>query len=366
VAADPYLSGSFNILVLFDVAEEIRLEELRTLIGAAPGPREPEFRHPAPDYIRLERTPVTETIDPVCLESGERLEGRLKYYDYGVVSIELALHFEGDWGTLIQLSSRWIGSPDVERSATKTVEKHLSRIAPTLVKKYSSWLSEDYYILRIDQARRPDGTPLTAAELIDQDGGAIARAIRGEAAALSKAEQSEVLQGSISYYPSDLLVVGWTAALVYDTPEGAAPVIQLLEYANAQLLEFRHYDDLLTSVLARVYRSLDRKSGLLWRWRLAREAQWLNTIRLDVKELTERADISLKFLSDMFYARMYRLAAARIGVTDYRNLVEDKLRTAGELYAFMVDQFHQSRAFVLELMIVVILIIDLVFLFRGL
>jgi hypothetical protein len=31
----------------------------------------------------------------------------------------------------------------------------------------------------------------------------------------------------------------------------------------------------------------------------------------------------------------------------------------------MVDQFHQSRAFVLELMVVVILIIDLIFLFRG-
>jgi hypothetical protein len=73
----------------------------------------------------------------------------------------------------------------------------------------------------------------------------------------------------------------------------------------------------------------------------------------------------LKFLSDMFYARMYRLAAARIGVPDYRNLVEDKLRTAGDLYEFMVDQFQQSRAFVLELMIVIILIIDLIYLFRG-
>ena len=91
----------------------------------------------------------------------------------------------------------------------------------------------------------------------------------------------------------------------------------------------------------------------------------MNTIRLEVKELTERADISLKFLSDMFYARMYRLASARIGVPDYRNLVEDKLRTAGDLYQFMVNQVHQSRAFVLELMIVIILIIDLVFLFRG-
>jgi competence protein ComGC len=31
----------------------------------------------------------------------------------------------------------------------------------------------------------------------------------------------------------------------------------------------------------------------------------------------------------------------------------------------MVDQFHQSRAFVLELMVVIILIIDLIWLFRG-
>ena len=54
-----------------------------------------------------------------------------------------------------------------------------------------------------------------------------------------------------------------------------------------------------------------------------------------------------------------------VALHDYRRLVEDKLRTAGELYQFMMDQFHQLRAFVLELMVVVILIIDLVFLFRG-
>jgi hypothetical protein len=45
--------------------------------------------------------------------------------------------------------------------------------------------------------------------------------------------------------------------------------------------------------------------------------------------------------------------------------VTQKLQTAEELYRFMVDQFHQSRAFVLELMVVIILIIDLIYLFHG-
>ena len=49
----------------------------------------------------------------------------------------------------------------------------------------------------------------------------------------------------------------------------------------------------------------------------------------------------------------------------YRRLVESKLHTAGELYEFMMDQFHEGRAFVMELVIIVILIIDLVFIFRG-
>jgi hypothetical protein len=91
----------------------------------------------------------------------------------------------------------------------------------------------------------------------------------------------------------------------------------------------------------------------------------LNRIRLDVTELTERIDNSIKFLSDMFYARVYRLAARKVGVNDYRYLVDQKLKTAGELYEAMAAEFHQARAFLLEAMVVAILILELVFLFRG-
>ena len=59
------------------------------------------------------------------------------------------------------------------------------------------------------------------------------------------------------------------------------------------------------------------------------------------------------------------MAASKIGVEDYRRLVESKLHTAGDLYTLMMDQFHASPGFVLEVMVVAILIIELVFLFRG-
>ena len=122
---------------------------------------------------------------------------------------------------------------------------------------------------------------------------------------------------------------------------------------------------MLTEELESVYDFLDKGTGMWARWQLARAATKLHTVLLDVIELTEHADNAIKFLSDMFSARLYKLAASKVGVPDYKDLVTQKLQTAEELYRFMVDQFNQSRAFVLELMVVIILIIELVYVFHG-
>ncbi len=86
---------------------------------------------------------------------------------------------------------------------------------------------------------------------------------------------------------------------------------------------------------------------------------------MDVREITERMDNSLKFLSDMYAARLYRLAASRIGVPDYRKLIEDKHAAASQAYTFMIDQVHSSRSLLLETVVVIILLIELGFLFGG-
>jgi hypothetical protein len=354
------LRGSVLVLIQFDVCEEIRLDKLRQIFGARTL-EQPSFKHPAPGYVRYQRPPVVEPIEPLVLESGERLEGYIKYYDYGVLSVVFELPFSGDWDTLVRLGGRWVWDVDFERHASGIARQKLQRAAPALVKPYPEWLSEDYFIFHV---REVTGSP-SAAELCASHGARIAQIVRGETAQLSDGERNEILQSRISYYPNDLAVIGWNAAFLYDTEAGAETAIQLLEYANSQLLEFRHYDELLTRELEGVYDSFDKGTGTWSRWRLGRAATKLHTVLLDVTELTEHADNAIKFLSDMFSARLYKLAAAKVGVPDYKDLVTQKLQTAEDLYRFMVDQFNQSRAFVLELMVVVILIIELIYFFRG-
>lgn len=356
----PPLSGSVLVLIQFDVCEELRLDILRQAISARTLPQ-PGMKHPAPAYVRYQRPPVIEPIEPLLLDSGERLAGEIKYYDYGIVSVVFQLPLSGDWNTLVHLASRWVWDIDFASRAEPVVRQKLERAAAAMVNPYSRWLSEDYFIFHVRAAAGAS----TAADLTRDYGRQIAQVVRGDRLPLSEGESREVLQSQISYYANDLAVIGWNAAFLYDSASGADTAIQLLEYANSQLLEFRHYDELLTDVLDGVYDRLGKKTGILARWHLARSATSLHTVLLDVVELTERADNAIKFLSDMFAARLYKLAAAKVGVPDYKDLVTQKLRTAEELYHYMVDQFNQSRAFFLEATVVLILLIELVYLFRG-
>ncbi|MFL6448621.1 MAG: hypothetical protein ACJ746_13160 [Bryobacteraceae bacterium] len=360
------LTGSIRGLFLYEIAEEVDLDALRKTLKTDPAGRQPAFRHPAPEYVRYEKPSAVENLGSRLISPGINAEARIRYFEYGVASLELRVAFEGDWDQLVNFAHRWISSAELEQSANASLRDCLKRTKSALIKPHdSSLISEDYYIVQIDPIDRGDGCYLTADTVLHECGERIAQIVRGENVRLSAAEAADVIRSSLSYYPTDVLIVGWVAAFIYDKPAEAVPTIDLLEYANSQLLEFRYYDDVLTDVLADVYKRLEQSRSFWRRWTLARQAEALNTIRLDYQELAERTQNAIKFLGDMYYARAYRLAASRIGANDYRELVTEKLNTARDLYDALVNEFHQGRAFFLEVVVVVILIIEIVFLFRG-
>src|SRR5271169_5659140 len=98
------MKGSVLGVILHDICEEIRLEELREILGAKRV--EPGFKHATPEYVRFDKPPVVERLDPVVLSSGEAVSLQVKYYDYGVVSVLFRLEFEADWDALVQLAAR--------------------------------------------------------------------------------------------------------------------------------------------------------------------------------------------------------------------------------------------------------------------
>jgi hypothetical protein len=311
--------------------------------------------------VRFERPPVIEPMPPLSLSTGERFEVTLQYYDYGVVSVLLRFAFSGSWEELQHLAGIWVSGTVFDELCRNTIRERLNTVHAALVKPYANWLSEDYAVIHLHSvAGTTNGTAI-----LQEHGKEISQIVRGELTPLADQERTEVLQGYMSYYPNDLIVAGWNAAFIFDTPAGGEPTIRLLEYANSQLLQFRHYDEILTRELERVYDIVETRKGLFYGWRMRSAGARLRTMLLDVTELTERTNNALKFVGDMFFARVYKLCAVKIGVTDYQALVQEKLHTADELYDFMIEEFHQARAFLLEFIVVLILLIELFFLFRG-
>src|SRR5262249_2410644 len=135
------LRGSFWVLALYDVAEQIDLEKLRSILGVEAPRREPSFKHPAPEYVRFERPPIVEDCESIRTAGGEKFSCRVNYFDYGVVSVELELLFEGDWPDLVRLSSRWIAAPETEKSTLDVIRRRVDRVRSALAQPYENWLS---------------------------------------------------------------------------------------------------------------------------------------------------------------------------------------------------------------------------------
>lgn len=167
---------------------------------------------------------MVEYLEPVLITPGEKFAARLKYFAYGVVSVELELPFEAGWDDLVRLSSRFITAPEIEKRTLELLRGRIADVGSAFIQPYSSWLSEDYYIINVREVFDEGEIRCLRLHCLPNTADQIARFVRGESGPLAEGECNEALQASLSYYPTDLLVVGWVAAFVYDTRGGRGTV----------------------------------------------------------------------------------------------------------------------------------------------
>src|SRR3982074_2241994 len=118
-----------------------------------------------------------------------------------------------------------MNAPEVEKAAEDVLRARLQRFQPALIRPSTKWLDEDYLVIDIQSAQHEDGHAPTAEELLQQYGDQITELVRRGRSPLSAAEGAEILRDALSYYPTDLIVAGWAAALVYDKPDATSTII---------------------------------------------------------------------------------------------------------------------------------------------
>lgn len=348
-------TGFIHVMRFYDIAYEIDLESLQAAGNTAA------------TRIRLKRTEpkaVDFGVPPLELGLGTAVvpaldlagEVSARIFEFGAVSISIRLPVADvdlpEFARLTNTVDQWADAEEPWRwldQVMKLVEPHATR---PYVKRD---LVEDYLIAAV----RSTSDPLPTADLLASS--ALVTLLSGETRELSAGARADLLKNTFSYYTNDLAVITWDRAFLYE-PEGDTDVTEIIEVANAQLLELRYYDLHLDGELPVMYRRVQnarRHFRLLGR-NYAKLAHELYGLVAEVTEITERIDNALKVTEDVYLARIYGSVAELFRLRSWNYDVERKLAIIRDTYSALNDDATHARAELLELGIFLLIVFEVI------
>ena len=349
-------AGAVRAFYLFDVADTIDLAALRTVEGEGVAPADIPLRaHQSSAYLQFPAPPlVARLADGKLAQLAYTL--RAKFFDYGVISLRYSFPLSGDWAELGAAARDVRRNEELLAHAKETIARICGELGAALDDVHTP-LIEDYLVIDVERFE----PRIEAEQLLHDHSEALANILLGESGSLSQSEVEESLRTRFSYYSDDLTVIQWDTAFIYDRRESSDAIQDILEFANSQLLELRTYDTLLDRELDSIYAAQPgQRSRSLFGRREADLAANVRYLIVDVLELIDRSSNALKVVGDAYYARIYRAAAARLGLADWQRQIDSKLASVGDLYRFFIDQARGRRDEFLEVIVILLIAIEVV------
>jgi hypothetical protein len=361
--AEPVVStGAVIAFRLFDIAYAIDLTKVEAVWAArARTASRGRLTTTPPKAVAFDVPPVSLALDPVTLTldgSAVQAEVAARLYDFGAMSIALRVPARDlPWsGFVAQMNAvyRSVG-PDQTGPWEDLLRQLRAWLAPALIRPTSPALQEDYEI-GVVHAFDQEMTAARLLETVD-----LVPLLSGERRRLSDGARNDLLRQRFSYYTDDLVVLTWDRAFIYE-PRGDSDVIDVLEVANAQLLEMRYYDELLDAELPQMYDlvAAERsKIAPLAARRFANLARRFQTLVAEATELTEKVDNALQVTEDVYLARVYAAALDLFRVSTVSAAVDRKLAIIRDIYSALYDEASGARSELLEVLIVLLIVVEI-------
>lgn len=350
---------------LIDIADAIDLSNVEILWGQQQRPASvrSKLSSTPPKAVAFGVPPVVLTLDPLdmsLLGKSYRAQVTVRLYDFGAAafSIQVPVMSCGwvSFSQLVNAVDAQLGPQADSPIWMQLLEQVRAALLPAMTKPSPASLHEDY-LLGIVHAFE-EAIPVNAMhERID-----LVPLLSGEQRPLSEQARRDLLQQRFSYYADDLVVLTWDRAFIYE-PRGDSDVEDILEVANAQLLEMRFYDELLDAELPRMYDMVEaayHAGNPLAARHFADLARKLYTLVAEVTEITEKVDNALQVTEDVYLARVYAAALDLFRVQHVSGAVDRKLSIIRDTYAALYEEASGKRGELLEIAIIVLIVVEIV------
>jgi hypothetical protein len=185
----------------------------------------------------------------------------------------------------------------------------------------------------------------------------------GERVNISPQMREEIIKNALSYTVDDLAILSWDSALIC-TPESPADLIDLIEFANVQVLELRYYDRELAREMEKMYDQIE-DADRLSAFRRGRQyhaiMSRLMETSAEISEIIEKVDNLIKVTEDVYYARVYATALKVLRSGQWSESVSRKIELIQENYSMLSDEVRIQHSNTLEWIIIILIAMEFVF-----
>ncbi|MGC1550000.1 MAG: hypothetical protein WA777_15865 [Rhodanobacter sp.] len=363
--AQPEVQSAVVIAMhLIDIADAIDLGQVEALWAqqARTASARSKLSSAPPKALAFGVPPVVLTLDPIQFQAGGELHHATvtaRLYDFGVVAFSVQVKAgQRSWSAFTQLVNAVDAAlgPSAESAIwSELLHQVKSILQQALVRPSLALLHEDYLLGIVHAFDQP--VPVnTLHEHVD-----LVPLLSGEQRALSEQARQDLLRQRFSYYADDLVVLTWDRAFIYE-PRGDSDVVDILEVANAQLLELRYYDELLDAELPRMYDLVEVAHHIgnpFAARRFADLARKLYTLVAEVTEITEKVDNALQVTEDVYLSRVYASALELFRVPNVSHAVDRKLAIIRDTYAALYEEASGKRGELMEMAIIVLIAVEI-------
>jgi hypothetical protein len=361
--------GEVVYIYAFDIAYDMKRQPVIELLGQSlqnysigPSKRSPKqlfFYQPQMVKLPTEQRQINGHV--------VHIQRSIKVFNIGAISIQIRVPFQvSKIEDLVGFHELKFAQSNIEDEAKQLAEQAKQELEPYCVKPVSNLSQiENYTVFCLhDVPHNDNSSSFQAEDWLKSNRHHIAGLLTEEqdAAYLSEQETTESTGQYLTYYSHDLVVVDWDAALVVGEKESLEDILHIMEVANVQLVELSAYDHLLDGSLQKAYRDLAKR-----RVRFNKDVhRSLREIRIDLARFSDELSNITKFFGDWHLARIYTNLSNRFHLADWYRVIHEKLKTLGDLYQLLRQDWVNFWMVLLEATIVLLFILDVILLLVGL
>jgi hypothetical protein len=350
-------------LLIFDVGAEIDLASVRRLLGLVPEKAALVSRGRSPPYAAF---PM-----PLEVRAGAEIFGvkeappnsvvEIRVHAIGAVALRVRVAKEIDTVRDLVLTTQIQGEADaLRRGLSELGSRVISELRGAFIDPYDIVVEPEPYTIYC----LGEGAP-RADRLLGKHARDLAALVWGEhhPERLSETAITYASKSTVQYAEDDLVVAGWEHAVVVSVREPYEDVLDVIELANLELLEFRTYDAYLDRRLDQSFHALGRLWGARGLFRSARGIlEDISGVRLEIARLADNLHDTGKLFGDWYLAKVHQRLEERFHLAEWQEAVATKMATLEDMYQLAGEEVNHRRTIVLEAMIVLLFVLDLILL----